>query len=53
MTQIVEAAPSSARLQEHTLIAGVSLAHFISHFYMVLVPPLLVFIPQRLSGQLH
>lgn len=44
MTQIVETAPSNTRWQEHTLIAGVSLAHFVSHFYMVLVPPLLVFI---------
>lgn len=44
MTQIAEAAPANTRLQEKTLIAGVSLAHFVSHFYMVLVPPLLVFI---------
>jgi len=46
MTQTLEALPQATRMQENGLVAGVSLAHFVSHVYIVIMAPLLIFIRQ-------
>jgi sugar phosphate permease len=44
MTQAVELPIASARNTENRLIGGVCFGHFVSHFYIMLMAPLFVFI---------
>jgi MFS transporter, FSR family, fosmidomycin resistance protein len=44
MTQATDLAYTSRRAGEFRLIAGVSAAHFVSHYYILVLPPLFVFI---------
>ena len=44
MTQATELPLGTTRASEHRLIAGVCVAHFVSHYYMLLLAPLFLFI---------
>src|ERR1700687_3550532 len=44
MTQATDLAFSSRRTSDLRLIASISAAHFVSHFYMLVLPPLFVFV---------
>jgi MFS family permease len=44
MTQATELAYTTRRAGEFRLIAGVSAAHFVSHYYILVLPPLFAFI---------
>jgi MFS transporter, FSR family, fosmidomycin resistance protein len=44
MTQAADLAFSSRRTSDLRLIASISAAHFVSHFYMLVLPPLFVFV---------
>jgi FSR family fosmidomycin resistance protein-like MFS transporter len=44
MTQTTDLAFSSRRTSDLRLIASISAAHFVSHFYMLVLPPLFVFV---------
>ena len=44
MTQATELAYTTRRAAEFRLIAGVSAAHFVSHYYILVLPPLFAFI---------
>ena len=44
MTASAEASFAARRADDARLIAGVGAAHFVSHFYMLVLPPLFVFI---------
>jgi MFS family permease len=44
MTQATELAFATRRAGEFRLIAGVSAAHFVSHYYILILPPLFAFI---------
>ena len=52
MTQAAETAP--ARIASDTqLVAGVSAAHFVSHYYIIILPPLFAFVRGGLWRQLY
>lgn len=44
MTQAADLAFATRRADDFRLIAGVSAAHFVSHYYILVLPPLLAFI---------
>ena len=44
MTQATDLAYTSRRAGEFRLIAGVSAAHFVSHYYILVLPPLFPFV---------
>ena len=44
MTQATDLAYTSRRAGEFRLIAGVSAAHFVSHYYILVLPPLFAFV---------
>src|SRR3954465_14468716 len=44
MTVSTEVAFAARRTDDVRLIAGVSAAHFVSHFYMLVLPPLFAFV---------
>ncbi len=44
MTQATDLAYNSRRAGEFRLIAGVSAAHFVSHYYILVLPPLFAFV---------
>ena len=44
---------SAPRGAETRVIASVSAAHFVSHFYFLVLPPLFVFVRDRIWAQLH
>ena len=44
MTQAIDLAFSTRRAGDVRLIASVSAAHFVSHFYMLVLPPLFAFV---------
>lgn len=44
MTQAVDVSLPVSRRQEYGLIGGVCVAHFISHYYFMVLPPLLIFV---------
>ena len=44
MTQATDLAYTARRAGECRLIAGVSAAHFVSHYYILVLPPLFAFI---------
>jgi MFS transporter, FSR family, fosmidomycin resistance protein len=44
MTQATELAYTTRRAAEFRLIAGLSAAHFVSHYYILVLPPLFAFI---------
>lgn len=46
MTEAVQPPLRESRWQEHSLVAGVSLAHLVSHFYFMVLPPLFFYIRQ-------
>ena len=48
MTQAVDVSLPASRRQEYGLIGGVCIAHFISHYYFMVLPPLL---PTRLTWE--
>ena len=44
MTQATDLTFAARRTSDMRLVAGVSTAHFVSHFYMLVLPPLFVFV---------
>src|SRR6478735_3927448 len=44
MTASTEVAFAARRADDARLVAGVSAAHFVSHFYMLVLPPLFIFV---------
>ena len=44
MTQTVDLRLPSARAEENRLVGGVCFAHFVSHFYIMLLAPLFIFV---------
>ena len=44
MTQATDLAFATRRAGEFRLIAGVSAAHFVSHYYILVLPPLFAFV---------
>ncbi len=44
MTQAADAGPASRKVEDVRLIAGVSAAHFVSHYYILVLPPLFAFV---------
>src|SRR3954470_4467989 len=44
MTVSTEVAFAARRTDDVRLVAGVSAAHFVSHFYMLVLPPLFTFV---------
>ena len=44
MTEATDLTFAARRTSDTRLVAGVSTAHFVSHFYMLVLPPLFVFV---------
>ena len=44
MTEATDLTFAARRTSDMRLVAGVSTAHFVSHFYMLVLPPLFVFV---------
>ena len=44
MTQATDLPTAAMRWHDAKLVAGVSAAHFVSHFYILLLPPLFEFV---------
>jgi FSR family fosmidomycin resistance protein-like MFS transporter len=47
MTQTVDLRLPSARAEENRLVGGVCFAHFVSHFYIMLLAPLFIFVREE------
>ena len=44
MTEATDLTFAARRTSDMRLVAGVSTAHFVSHFYMLVLPPLFAFV---------